>query len=137
MGNESGRPAGVTLLVIVVVIEGIIAIIGGITLLSAKNDAQFLLENHITSSNVGLAGWTAIGIGVFVVLVGLGLGTGSGVARILVGLFTVLAFLGGVYGILNYSGAQQTSSIVSTIVAVVVLYLLYGSRRNREFFANN
>jgi len=127
----------VTLLIVIVVIQGLIAIGGGIALLSAKNDTQFLVQNHVTSSNVGLAGWTAIGLGVFIILVGIGLGTGSGVARILVGLFTILALLGGFYGILNYSGAQQTSSIVSTIVAVVVLYLLYGSRRNREFFRNN
>jgi hypothetical protein len=137
VANETRRPLGVTLLIVIVVIQGLIAIGTGIALLSAKNDVQFLRENHITSANVGLAAWTAIGLGVFIILVGFGLGTGSGVARILVALLTVLALIGGIYGIANYSGAQQTSSIVTTIVAVVVLYLLYGSRRNREFFANN
>lgn len=137
MANESRRPIGVTLLVALVVIQGIIAIVGGISLLSAKNDTSFLVSNHITSSEVGVAGFTAIGLGVLIVLVGLGLGTGSGVARILVALFTVIGLIGGIYGIVNYSGAQQTSSIASTIIAVVVLYLLYGSRRNREFFRTN
>jgi predicted ABC-type exoprotein transport system permease subunit len=137
VANESGRPFGVTLLIIIVVIQGLIAIVGGIALLSAKNDAQFLVQNHITSSNVSFAAFTAIGIGVLIVLVGLGLGTGSGVARILVALLTLLALIGGIYGIINYSGTQQTSSIVTTIIAVLVLYLLYGSQRNREFFRNN
>lgn len=135
MANESGRPSGVTLLIIIVVIQGLIAIIGGITLLAARNDTQFLVDNKITSSEVGVAAFTALGLGAFIVFVGLGLGTGSGVARILVGLFTVLHLAGGIYGIATYSGTPQASSIASVIIAVVVLYLLFGSRSNREFFA--
>ena len=137
MANGSERPTGVTVLIIVVVIQGIVAIIGGITLLSAKNDTQFLVSNHITSSEVGVAAFTAIALGAFLVFVGLGLGTGSGVARILVGLLTVVHLAGGIYGIVTYSGTQQLSSIASTIVAAVVLYLLVGSRSTREFFARN
>ena len=137
MANESGRPSSVTLLIIIVVIQGAIAVIGGITLLSARNDAQFLAQNKITSSEVGVAAFTAIGLGVLIILVGLGLGTGSGVARILVGLLSVIHLAGGIYGIFTYSGTQQVSSIASTIVAAVVLYLLVGSRSTREFFARN
>jgi hypothetical protein len=137
VANESRRPLGITLLIALVVIQGIVVIIHGITVFSARNDAQFLVKNDMTSGELTWLAVVAIGIGVFIVLVGLGLGTGSGVARFLVGLFTLIALAEGVYALVTYSGAQQATAIVSVIVALVVLYLLYGSRRNREFFANN
>lgn len=137
MADDSRRPFGITLLIALVVIQGIVVIIHGITVFSARNDTKFLVDNDMTSGELTWLALVAIGIGVFIVLVGLGLGTGSGVARFLVGLFTLIALAEGLYGIVKYSGAQQTTAIATTIVAVVVLYLLYGSRRNREFFANN
>jgi hypothetical protein len=137
VANESRRPIGITLLIALVVVYGIAVIVHGITVFSARNDTKFLASNDMTHGELTWLALVAIGIGVFIVLVGLGLGTGSGVARFLVGLFTLVGLAEGVYGIVKYSGSQQTTAILTTILALVVLFLLYGSRRNREFFANN
>jgi len=137
VANDTRRPLGITLLIVFVVIQGLISVANGLAVLSKRNNASFLLDNHVTSATVTFGAIAAIGIGVFVILVGLGLGTGSGVARFLVGLFSVLEVAIGVFGIANYSGVQQTSAVVILIVGLVVLYLLYGSKRNRAFFANN
>jgi len=137
VANETRRPLGITLLIALVVVYGIAVIVHGITVFSARNDLQFLAKNDMTSGELTWLAVVAIGIGVFIVLVGLGLGTGSGVARFLVGLFTLVGLAEGLYAIVKYSGSQQTTAIVTTLLAITVLFLLYGSRRNREFFANN
>jgi len=137
VANETRRPLGVTLLIVFVVLEGIVSVVHGIDVFSARHDTQFLVKNHMTSGELTWLALTAIGIGVVIILVGLGLGTGSGVARFLVGLFTVIELGFGIYGIVKYSGSQQATAIGMTVLALVVLYLLYGSRKSREFFANN
>lgn len=137
MSVESRRPVGVTVLVILVVIQGIVAVITGFSILSARNDSSYLAVHSLTRSQVTISAWLTIGIGVITILVGLGLGTGSRVARFLVGVFTILVLAGDVYVITKYSGGQQAGAIVSAVVAVVVLYLLYVNKRDREFFAAN
>jgi hypothetical protein len=137
VANDARRPLGITLLIVFVVIQGLVSVVNGLTVLSKRNDFSFLHDNGMTKGAVTWGAIAAIGLGIFVILVGLGLGTGSGVARFLVGLFSVLEVAVGVYGIANYSGIQQQSAVLILVVALVVLYLLYGSRRNRAFFANN
>jgi hypothetical protein len=47
----------------------------------------------------------------------------------------VLNLVGDVYLIVKYSGNQRASGIGSAVVALIVLYLLYGCKASKESFA--
>jgi hypothetical protein len=76
----------------------------------------------------------AIVLGVIGLFIAMALARGSRVARLLFGIWAVLEFAGGLYALVAYSGEQQASGAWSTAIGIIVLYLLYGSERDREFF---
>jgi hypothetical protein len=71
---------------------------------------------------------------VIVILLASALGRGSRGARIVFGIFAVLNLAGGLVAAFSYVGEQRTTGIVSAVIWAFVLYLLYGSERDREFF---
>jgi hypothetical protein len=48
----------------------------------------------------------------------------------------VLNLAGGLYAMIAYSGEQRASGVVSAVFSVIVLWLLYGTEKDREFFAS-
>jgi hypothetical protein len=129
------RPGGITLLMVIGVIQGALSVLGGLVLFIARKDQDVLANAGGSKSTVTAIAVTTIVIGLIVIFVSLALGGGSNVARFLLGAVMVLNLIGDVYMILKYSGNQRTSGIVSAVVALIVLYLLYGSETSKEFFA--
>jgi len=129
------RPAGITLLMVLGVIQGAISVIGGLVLFIARNDQEVLANAGGSKSTVTAVAVTTMVIGLIVILVSLALGGGSNGARLLLGAVMVLNLIGDVYLIVKYSGNQRASGIGSAVVALIVLYLLYGSKASKEFFA--
>src|SRR5207249_11547020 len=89
------RPAGVTLLVVLLVIGGILQIVVGIILILGHKNATMLREAHRSSDLLFSLGITGAVLGIVYLLVSRGLATGNGFARFIVGLVSLISLGGG------------------------------------------
>ena len=129
------RPFLVTIISIVMIIVGAFQAIIGITVLLDRNDAEFLVEADITSSQATGFGVALLVIGSLSLLLAFGLLRGSRVARGLIGLVEVAQIASGVYALVQLDSARQASAVGMIIGALVVLYFLFGTDKAKEFFA--
>jgi hypothetical protein len=128
------RPGGITLIVVLAVISGILNILSGIFVIIDRHDHRLISESGATADELIWAGIFTIIIGVIVILIAGALGRGSRGARLVFGIFAVLNLAGGIVAEFSYVGEQRTTGIISAVIWAFVLYLLYGSERDREFF---
>jgi hypothetical protein len=130
------RPGGITLIVVLAVISAISAILGGIWVILDHDHVRLLHDSGLTRNGLTGAGIVSIVLGVIGLFIAMALARGSRVARLLFGIWAVLEFAGGLYALVAYSGEQQVAGAWSTAIGIIVLYLLYGSEKDREFFLN-
>jgi len=128
------RPGGITLIVVLAVLNAIGAIVGGIWVLLDHDNARLLHDSGLTRNGLSGAGVASIVLGVIGLFIAMALARGSRFARLLFGIWAVLTFAGGLYALIAYSGEEQISGAWSTAIGIIVLYLLYGSEKDREFF---
>ncbi|MEY9853973.1 lysylphosphatidylglycerol synthetase-like protein (DUF2156 family) [Leifsonia sp. EB41] len=125
------RPGSVTFVAVLVYINGVLNIIGGVVIL-------FTRDQMVRASNAGaIAGITtaailSIVLGIVILIVARGLLSGSRLAR---GLVTVVMILNAVSGVILLFNFQFFSGILEILWAVVVMYLLFTQRAN-AFFAS-
>lgn len=131
------RPGGITLIVVLAVISAIAGIIGGIWVILDHDNARLLHDSGLTKNGLIGAGVVAIVLGTIGLFIALALARGSRIARLLFGIWAVLEFTAGLYALVAYSGEQQLSGAWSTAIGLIVLYLLYGSEKDREFFLHH
>jgi uncharacterized membrane protein YjdF len=128
------RPIGVTVIVVLLWIEAIVGIVGGIYLMIAHNQADLINELDRSGDTILAYGIAALVIGLVTALVASALGRGSNFARWLVAIITLLNLISAVYSFFALDGVTRSSAIVSAIIAVVVLYFLFGEKGSEEFF---
>lgn len=134
------RPGLVTLLLLLVVIEGLFSIFIGLLFVLARDSATVngeLVAEGATGSSVALwLGILLIVIGVFYLLVARGLANGNGFARLLVAAVTVVNIIGGLWLLFAHPGAARWSTLASILLGVIVLAILY-SPKAAAFFRSN
>lgn len=128
------RPGTVTLVMALGIIAGILNIAAGVFVIIDRHQRDLVLNSGHTADELLWAGIWAILIGILFVLVSVALGGGSRGARLLFGILAVFNLAGGVYAAVSYTGEQRSSGIVSAVFAIIVLFLLYGTEKDREFF---
>ena len=128
------RPGGITVIVALAVIDAVFTIIGGIWVVLDHDQHELLARSGFTSNGLLSTGVAAIVLGFIGLMVALALGRGSRIARLLFGIWAVLSLANGLYHLVALGGEQQLSGAVQSAVAIIVLYLLYGSEEDREFF---
>ena len=116
------RPGGVTLVAVIAWINGLLALIAGIIVLTAGGGDAALAT----------VGWVQVIIGVITILVGIGLLRGNNLSRILATIVFVLNLGSAIYVMFAAPG-QLWSAIISGLLAIIGLVLLYSARAN-EFF---
>jgi hypothetical protein len=131
---ERHRPVGVTILVVLLWIQAVLQVIGGLVLIFARNDDDILGQASLSSSEMLWLGIGAIIIGLITALIANAVGRGSGFARGVVAFFAILNLITGIVEIFSISGHLIASGLMTILVAVVVLYILFGERGSREFF---
>jgi len=129
------RPGTVTLIVVLAWIAGILNILAGIFVIIDRHDHRIRVDSASTPNELLVWGIAAIIVGAIYCLLASSLGRGSRVARLVFGIFAVLNLAGGVYAAIAYSGEQRASGVVSAVFSLIVLWLLYGTEKDREFFA--
>ena len=126
MANGIARPMGVTLVGVIIVISGLLGVLRGVLGLFNLNDA------------VGAGIWGVIVsmvIGIIYLLVAKGIFDGNRISRLIVAILTVINLLKGI----SYLFAGRdiiVNGLIDIIVALIVLYLLYGGKA-RVFFASS
>ncbi len=128
------RPGGVTLLVVLGLIQGIASIAGGIFLVVDKDNAELIdksamSENQLFGSGIGL-----IVVGTIMVVLSLALRNGSNFVRWLFGIFVMFNVAYGIWGIFALHGEQQMSAAFSAVFGLIVLWILFGNERTDSFF---
>lgn len=116
------RPFGVSLVTILVVLNGLLGVVVGILALIGDGEAR------IRGAALGV-----LIVGIVYLLVAKGLWNGNSFSRLLVGIATVLQLIGGVF-ILIFGGDQRWSGLGSVIFSLIILGLIYG-KRARVYFS--
>lgn len=126
MANGIARPMGVTLVGVIIVIDGLLGVLLGVLGLFNLNDA------------VGAGIWGVIVsmvIGIIYLLVAKGIFDGNRISRLIVAILTVINLLKGISYL--FAGREIiVNGLIDIIVALIVLYLLYGGKA-RVFFASS
>jgi len=129
------RPGTITLVMVLAYIAGILNVAAGIFVIIDRHSGRLRLDSGHTPDELLWAGIFAILFGVIYILLAGALGRGSRGARLVFGIVAVLNLASGIYAAISYSGEQRSSGIVSAIFSIIVLWLLYGTEKDREFFA--
>ncbi|MFZ4719407.1 MAG: hypothetical protein ACOYMR_08275 [Ilumatobacteraceae bacterium] len=129
------RPVVVTVIGVLAALGGIAQVVFGAVLFGLRNDATFLADANIESSQVTPLAIALIIIGVLTVVFALGLLKGSRLSRDLVGIMEVLQIAGAIYTIVSLDSSRRASAIGSIVGALIVLYFLFGTEKAKAFFA--
>jgi hypothetical protein len=129
------RPGTITLVVVLAWIAGILNIAAGIFVIIDRHDTRIRLDSASTPNELLAAGIAAIVIGAIYCLLASSLGRGSRTARLIFGIVAVLNLASGAYAAIAYSGEQRASGVGSLVFSIIVLWLLYGTEKDRDFFA--
>jgi len=127
------RPVGVTLVVILTWISAIVSVAFGIFLILEANNPTVIAELSGKEANVRLVGISSVIIGVLIGLIAMGLAKGSNFLRILVSLLLVLRIIGDVIVLSGAGGRYLGPTLVSIVIALVLLAMLWTSKASAFF----
>ena len=111
------RPGGVTIVAVIVWIQGFSSALGGALLMIGANTPNGNLQG------MQVAGLVSLILGIITIIVGVGLLRGSGVARVLTTIVLVLSIASAVYAMVTTGNVA--TQIISLLLAVIGLILLY------------
>lgn len=131
------RPGGITLLMILGVIQGLLVFLTGLILTLESDDATLQEESQLTNDAL-----LAVGIGIMVgggviLLLAVALGRGSQVVRWLYGIVTMFNVSFATWGVFSLHAEQRLSAVFSLVFGLIVLWILFGSERTDRFFSQD
>jgi len=127
-------PFGVRFLSILLYVGAILDIIGGIVLITERNDADLLDAIDATSSDVTTYGVVAIAMGVIVFLIASALRSGANWARLLIGLIAVLRVAALIWVTVGYHRVHWYDSLGPTVIYVLVAGYLFFDDDAKRFY---
>jgi uncharacterized membrane protein (DUF2068 family) len=134
------RPGLVTLLLFLVVVEGLFSIFAGLLFVLLRDDATVtgdLESAGATGSSIALwVGILLIVIGVVYLLVARGLANGNGFARFVVMAVTIINIAAALWLLFSHPGGARWSTIGSILLGVIVLAILYSPKASAFFRTN-
>lgn len=111
------RPGGVTLVAVIVWIQGFLSALGGFFLMVGANTPD------ATMTGFNVIGLISLVLGIVTIIVGVGLLRGSSAARVLTTVVLVLSIASAVYAMVTTGNVA--TQIISALLAVIGLILLY------------
>ena len=129
------RPVLVTVIAVLMVISGIVSMIAGVAIIALRNDAEFILKSGETPSTSLGIGIGALIVGAIITFLAFGLLRGSSTARFVIGVVEVLHIIGAVFMLIRYHGPYRSSAVGTIIFSVIVLWILFGTRKAQDYFA--
>ena len=122
-----------TLIGVIGIIQGILAILGGIGLIAERNDADLIGQTDVGSTTLGWTGGWLIVIGVITLVVAIGILRGSDVARTILAVVEFFHLGVGFYVLIAQGGTERWDGLATILVALIVLWILYRAR-SEDFF---
>ena len=135
--EEVSRPGGITFLVVLGWIQGLIALGAGIFLVLDRNSTELQDRAEMSSDELVSTGVAAIVFGTAVLILASMLGRGNSVVRWLFGLLVVVNVGIGIWGLFGLHGEQQLAAALSVVFGLLILYLLFGPERTDRWFEQN
>ncbi len=121
MSGNGKRPLGVSLVFVVILISGVLAVVAGIWRLFNRGD------------DIGwIAALVVILLGLIYLLVAKGIANGSRGARFVVAIVTVLSIVAATWSMILQPSVWVTA-VIQILLGLIVLGLLYNARA-RQFF---
>ena len=131
------RPGGITLLMVLGVIQGAMAILLGIVLIIDRDSRSLQLQAHMNSDTLLATGIGVMAGGLIHLALALLLGKGNQIVRWLFGIVTMVNVSFGVWGLLSTHGEHRLSAAYVTVFGILILWILFGSERTDRFFAQD
>lgn len=131
------RPGGITLLMILGVLQGALAFLTGLLLAVESDNVTLQEESQLTSDGLLAAGIGIMVGGGMVLLLAVALGRGSQVVRWLYGIVTMFNVAFATWGVFSLHAEQRLSAVFSLVFGLIVLWILFGSERTDRFFAQD
>jgi hypothetical protein len=131
------RPGGVTLLVVLGVIQGIGSALTGLFILLDQNDATLQSDTRLSDNQLTATGVVLILIGALYILLSIMLSRGSSLVRWIYGILAMFNVSAAVWGLLALRGEQQLGAAISLVFGVIVLWILFGTERSDRFFGSD
>jgi len=125
-------PLGISIITILMYIGAILDFAAGLFMVLDK--ASLADASSFTESAFLYQGIALIVSGIIIGLLAMGLRSGSNGIRVVIAVVMAIRLLFGIYVIFAVPIARY-EGLATAIVAVVVLYFLYGSDDSKEFFA--
>jgi hypothetical protein len=124
--SPAARPGGVTLIAILVWIQGFFDIVAGIILLFNQGDSS-LLDDFGGAGGLITSAIVYILIGIILIVIARGLLRGSNGARILVTASEVITLAGALF-LMFAAPSQFLSAVITALIALIVIMLLWTGR---------
>lgn len=124
-------PLGISVITILMFIAAILEIAAGVFMLietSEVAEIADIAEATITGTAIGL-----IVVGVIIGLLAFGLRSGSNGVRLVIGVVMGLRIVFSIYAIIALP-ALRFEGVATGVIAIVILYLLYGNEESKAFF---
>lgn len=124
-------PLGISVITILMYIGAIVDIAAGVFMLIESGpvaEAADVSESVITGTGIA-----AIVFGIVIGLLAFGLRSASKGVRLIIAAVMVLRIAASLYTLIALPGARL-DGLVTGIIAIVVLYFLYGSEESKAFF---
>lgn len=131
---QAHRPVGVVILMVILWIQAVIQMIGGIVLILARNDADVLAQTDLSSGGMLAAGVVAILIGAITAIIASAIGRGSNFARWIVAIIATINLVYGIVLVFSITGHVISTGLAEVVLALITLYILFGERGSKEFF---
>jgi uncharacterized membrane protein (DUF2068 family) len=125
----------VTVLVVLLWVQALFGIGGGGILIIEHEDADLIAHAGRSSDALLAIGVALLVVGLLTAWLAWALGGASNFARWLVAIVAILHLAGAVYSLIALDGVTLGAALFNGVVAVVVLYILFGERGSEEFFA--
>ena len=129
------RPGTITLVVVLAWIAGILNIAAGIFVIIDRHDTRIRLDSASTPNELLARRNRSNRHRGHLLPPGEFPRRGSRTARLIFGIVAVLNLASGAYAAIAYSGEQRASGVGSLVFSIIVLWLLYGTEKDRDFFA--
>lgn len=134
---DVARPGGITLLAVLGIIQGFVAIGSGVFVILDRDDEELQSVSNASSSELLAAGIGAVIGGCLIVLFAALLARGSSFVRWAFGIVTMINVSFAVWGLFALHGQQQITAAFTLVFGLIVLWILFGSERTDRFFEYN
>ena len=132
---DAHRPGAVTVVVVVMYIQGVFQILAGLFAFIERNDVALRAHYDASSGTIAAFWITIIIIGVIVLLLASALGRGSNFVRLFIGIVSAINLGVAVWGLIAFEGTARANSLWQALISGLTVYLLFGRPDSQAYFA--